>query len=96
MPFGVVRAVKCIGLAPACCELGERSAGARIRYAWLTVVLIWRQATACRLSGTQLMGFRDRQRMITLKGCDLRRACPTGHLAVKIIPGISREVGSFA
>jgi len=45
MPFGVVRAVKCIGLAPACCELGDRSAGARIRYAWRMVVLIWREAT---------------------------------------------------
>ena len=40
-------------------------------------------------------GFQDRQRMITLKGCDLRRACPIGHLTPKIIPGISREMGNL-
>ena len=88
MPFGVVRAVKCIGLAPACCELGDRSAGARIRYAWRMVVLIWR-------GGHTHLHPHAVFPMPRLKGCDLRGACPTGHLAVKIIPGIFREVGNL-
>jgi hypothetical protein len=41
------------------------------------------------------MGFQDRHRMITLKGYDLRRACPIGNLTLKISPGISGETGNL-